>query len=218
MKILKTNESHNELKQLKKTDENNSKVFAELSSKIKGIAKLRICEFCKGDLNKKLSNAANTNDALEKNFEKISQALTISECENEKLKNEKNELQVEDDRNKSKIDEMKASNAKALVEVYSVMKEIEMERNDLNKKVSNAAITQETLKNNLKVYYEDEIKKVEKEKSELQLEAERNKTKIVEMKESNAKALTEVNSKVKDLEQERDTLNKKLSKGQLNSE
>jgi hypothetical protein len=187
-KSIQLQKSHNELKQLKKTDENNSKVFGELSSKMKG-------------MEQELSNAANTNVDLEKKLKEISQALTVSECENEKLKYEKNELQVEDDRNKSKIVEMKASNAEALVEVYSIMKEIEIERNDLSKKVLNAAITQETLKKNLKVCYEDEIKKLKKEqKSELQLETEGNKNKIVEMKESNAKALAEVNSKMKNLE------------------
>ena len=187
-KSIQLQKSHNELKQLKKTDENNSKVFGELSSKMKG-------------MEQELSNAANTNVDLEKKLKEISQALTVSECENEKLKYEKNELQVEDDRNKSKIVEMKASNAEALVEVYSIMKEIEIERNDLSKKVLNAAITQETLKKNLKVCYEDEIKKLKKEqKSELQLETEGNKNKIVEMKESNAKTLAEVNSKMKNLE------------------
>ena len=168
--------------------------FAKLNSKMKGLEQER------NDLNKKLSNAASTNKALEKNLEEFSQALTVSECENEKLNNEKNEFQVEDDRSKYEIAEMKASNAKGLAQINSYVKELERERADLNKKISNAAITQENLKKNLKVYYEDEIKKLGKEKDELQLEAERNKTKIVEMKESNAKALAEVNSKTKNLE------------------
>ena len=192
--VTKCHENVMKIKNLEDELNRTGQVFADINSKMKGLEQER------NDLNKKLSNAANTNKALEKNLKEFSQALTVSECENEKLNNEKNELHVEDDRNKYKIVEMKASNAKAVAQLMSYVKELEEDRTDLLKKVSNAAITQETLKKNLKVYYEDEIKKVEKEKSELQLEAERNKTKIVEMKESNAKALAEVNSKMKNLE------------------
>ena len=204
--FTKCHENVMKIKNLEDELNRTGRAFAELNSKMKGLEQER------NDLNKKLSNAANTNKALEKNLKEFSQALTVSECENEKLNNEKNELQVEDDRNKYKIVEIKASNAKALAQVNSYVKELEKERTDLNKKVSNAAITQETLKKNLKVYYEDEIQKLKKEqKSELQLEAERNKMKIEKIIESNVKALAEANSKSKDLEQERDSLNKKLS-------
>ena len=168
--------------------------FADINSKMK------VLEQERNDLNEKLSNASKTNKVLEKNLEEFSQALTVSKCENEKLNNENNELHVEDDRNKYKIVELKASNAKALAQVNSYVKELEKDRTDLHKKISDEAIAQETLRKNLKVRYEDEIKKVEKEKGELQLEAEKNKTKIVEMKESNAKVLAEVKSKMKNLE------------------
>ena len=167
--VTKCQENVRRIKNLEDELNRTGQAFAELNSKTKGLEQER------NDLTKKLSNVSNTNEALEKNLKEFSQALTVSECENEKLNNEKNELQVEDDRNNYKIVEMKASYAKGLAQVNSYVKELEKERTDLHKKISDDAITQETLRKNLKVYYEDEIKKVEKEKSELQLEAEKNK-------------------------------------------
>ena len=82
--------------------------------------------------------------------------------------------------------EIKESNSKALAEVNSKVKNLEQEQDNLNKKEScdltenNQALTDAKCK----------IEKLKKEKSELQIEADRNKNKIEEMEVSNAKDRT----------------------------
>ena len=157
--------------------ESNSKALAEVNSKVKELEQER------NDLNKKVSDASNTIEALEKNLKEISQALSDAKSKIEKLKQEKSELQVEANVNKTMFVEMKESNAKALSDLNSKVKDLEHERYNLNIKELNDLTENKQALTEAKC----EIEKLEKEKSELQQEAEMNKTKIEEMKELNSK-------------------------------
>ena len=217
---------HREHKRLTRSETEKNKQYVEVRTKLN--VQMERNEFLdvwvkkeRNDLNKKVSNADNTNQALEKNLKEISQALTYAKIsaksEIGKLKQEKSELQT---LNKTMFVEMKMK-VKILLKKFKKLQALEKERDNLNKKEqSNADNTNQALEKNLKEISQDltdakiEIGKLKQEKSELQVEANINKTMFVEMKESNSKANAKVKillkkfKKLQLLEKERDNLNK----------